>query len=109
MALENEFRYWQSYQSARMAVRISSLLRGSAILVLALICLLGLMAGAANSGELARWFMVAVCVPVPLYLVAVIFDILGRILVMETDTAVNSSPQLTDDEKVTIVARNWKD
>ena len=113
MALQNEFRYGQSYNTARLAVNLGKWLRLLALLLLALGLVFGLSSGSPNSlpsssGLYAAAFSFG-SAAASLFVLSVILEVLGRMLVMATDTAVNSSPKLTDDEKATVVERNWQE
>jgi hypothetical protein len=109
MALQNEFRYWQSYRTARQAVSLGRILKVVAPMLFLLACMLALFSSGPGIGDLrvAAWrlcFLSAVG-----FVIGVIFEVIGRILVMATDTAVYGAPKLTDDEKATIIERNWKE
>ncbi len=106
MAMENEFRYWQSYQSARRAMSLGKVFNNLAPMLLLLACMLGLFSSAPGSSELGWWFRSLSCLALILFVVGVILEALGRSLQMTTDIAVNGSPTLTDEEKAKIIARS---
>lgn len=105
MALENEFRYWQSYQSARMAISIGGLLRQIAlglILLGSFLCLV-FISNNSNAFGLLLW---GACLAANIFIFGVVVGVLGRMLQMTTDIAVNGAPSLTDEEKAKIIARS---
>ena len=113
MAQQNESRYWQSYSTARLVVNLGKWLRLLSLLLLALGLVVGLSSGSPTSLPTGGSFYAAALsfgsAAASLFVLSIVLEVLGRMLVMATDIAINSSPNLTDGEKATIVDGNWKD
>ena len=105
MAMENEFRYWQSYQSARMAISLGGILRQIALVLLLLgsfVCLVFITSNG-NAFGLLLW---AIGLAANIFIFGVVVGVLGRMLQMTTDIAVNGSLSLTNEEKAKIIERS---
>ena len=99
-------RYADAYRVADSVVSIGAFIKVLSVLVAVGSVFVGGLAGAeTSSGILLYWAVLSgVCAGIPVFVVGLLVCAAGRLVKASIDTAVHSSPFLTDSEKASVMS-----
>lgn len=104
LAMQNDFRYAQSYQTARLALVISRVLKLLAGIVASVACVfIAVGMFSRNPAPIVSGISLF-AMSIGLFVSGVLITVLGRLLIMLTDVAIQTA-QGSDAEKSATVAR----